>query len=91
MRRLLAQKRQKFEAVFPVLRDELLAYLKQEGMPADAVEWYQRVRLSPLLLLSSLGRSARAMLTVRPAEPRLQRPRGKAQPRYLGGGLCSDP
>ena len=39
-----AQKRQKFEAVFPVLREELLGYLKQEGMPTDAVEWYQRVR-----------------------------------------------
>ena len=85
-----AQKRAKFDAVFPVLREELLAYLKQEGMPADAVEWYQRVRRS-LLLLSSLGRLARAMLTVWPAEPRLQRPGGKAQPRYLSGGLCPDP
>ncbi|OJT02928.1 Farnesyl pyrophosphate synthase [Trametes pubescens] len=37
-----AQKRQKFENVFAVLRDELLAYLRQEGMPQDAVDWYRR-------------------------------------------------
>ncbi|EIW53149.1 farnesyl-diphosphate synthase [Trametes versicolor FP-101664 SS1] len=37
-----AQKRQKFEDVFAVLRDELLAYLRQEGMPQDAVDWYRR-------------------------------------------------
>ncbi|KAI0710465.1 farnesyl-diphosphate synthase [Cerioporus squamosus] len=37
-----AQKRQKFEAVYPILRDDLLAYLKQEGMPEDAISWYKR-------------------------------------------------
>ncbi|KAI0631905.1 farnesyl-diphosphate synthase [Trametes polyzona] len=37
-----ALKRQKFEAVFAVLRDELLAYLNQEGMPQDAVDWFRR-------------------------------------------------
>ncbi|KAI0757512.1 farnesyl-diphosphate synthase [Daedaleopsis nitida] len=37
-----AQKRAKFDAVYPILRDELLAYLKQEGMPEDAVSWFQR-------------------------------------------------
>ncbi|RDX45501.1 farnesyl-diphosphate synthase [Polyporus arcularius HHB13444] len=37
-----ALKRQKFEAVYPILRDELLAYLKQEGMPEDAISWYKR-------------------------------------------------
>ncbi|OBZ72800.1 Farnesyl pyrophosphate synthase [Grifola frondosa] len=36
------QRRQKFEDVFPVLRDELLAYLTKENMPQDAVEWYKR-------------------------------------------------
>ncbi len=41
-----AQKRAKFEGVYPVLREELLAYLKQEGMPQDAVAWFQRVRPS---------------------------------------------
>ncbi|RPD65755.1 farnesyl-diphosphate synthase [Lentinus tigrinus ALCF2SS1-7] len=37
-----AQKRQKFEGVYPILRDELLAYMKQEGMPEDAISWYKR-------------------------------------------------
>nr|B4YA15.1 RecName: Full=Farnesyl pyrophosphate synthase; Short=FPP synthase; Short=FPS; AltName: Full=(2E,6E)-farnesyl diphosphate synthase; AltName: Full=Dimethylallyltranstransferase; AltName: Full=Farnesyl diphosphate synthase; AltName: Full=Geranyltranstransferase [Ganoderma lucidum]ACB37020.1 farnesyl-diphosphate synthase [Ganoderma lucidum]ACB37021.1 farnesyl-diphosphate synthase [Ganoderma lucidum] len=37
-----AQKRQKFDNVFPKLREELLAYLNQEGMPQDAVSWFQR-------------------------------------------------
>ncbi len=40
------QRRAKFEAVYPILREELLAHLKQEGMPADAVFWFQRVRIS---------------------------------------------
>ncbi|KAI0730555.1 farnesyl-diphosphate synthase [Earliella scabrosa] len=35
-------KRTKFEAVFPVLCEELLAYLKQEGTPADAIAWFRR-------------------------------------------------
>ena len=43
-----AQKRQKFEDVFPKLREELLTYLNQEGMPQDAVSWFQRVR--PILI-----------------------------------------
>ena len=46
-----AQKRAKFEAVYPVLREELLAYLKQEGMPADAVSWFQRVRVPRVSLV----------------------------------------
>ncbi|KAI0368232.1 terpenoid synthase [Pilatotrama ljubarskyi] len=37
-----AHKRQRFEGVFAVLRGELLAYLKQEGMPQDAVDWFRR-------------------------------------------------
>ena len=58
-----AQKRAKFDAVFPILREELLGYLKQEGMPTDAVDWFQRVRLlAPLRLLF-------ARLTRRCAEP----------------------
>ena len=38
-------KRTKFEAVFPVLCQELLAYLKQEGTPADAIAWFQRASI----------------------------------------------
>nr|AEP25623.1 FPP synthase-like geranyl pyrophosphate synthase [Ganoderma lucidum]AEP25624.1 FPP synthase-like geranyl pyrophosphate synthase [Ganoderma lucidum] len=37
-----AQKRQKFEDVFSKLREELLDYLRQEGMPADVVAWFKR-------------------------------------------------
>ncbi|TBU37606.1 farnesyl-diphosphate synthase [Dichomitus squalens] len=37
-----AEKRQKLESVFPILRDELLGYLKQEGMSEDAITWFQR-------------------------------------------------
>ncbi|OSX66617.1 hypothetical protein POSPLADRAFT_1043994 [Postia placenta MAD-698-R-SB12] len=37
-----AQKRAKFEAVFPVLRDELLAHFAAEGMPEDAKKWYTK-------------------------------------------------
>ncbi|KAI0816067.1 farnesyl-diphosphate synthase [Trametes gibbosa] len=37
-----AQKRARFEAVFATLRDELLAYLRQEGMPQDAIDWFSR-------------------------------------------------
>ena len=41
-------KRTKFEAVFPVLCEELLAYLKQEGTPADAIAWFRRASI-PLI------------------------------------------
>ena len=45
-----AQKRQKFEAVFATLRDELLEHFAAQGMPEDAKQWYRRV--SCLLLVS---------------------------------------
>lgn len=38
-----AAARAKFEGVFDTIADELLAYLKGEGMPADAIEWYKKV------------------------------------------------
>ncbi|GBE85779.1 Farnesyl pyrophosphate synthase [Sparassis crispa] len=37
-----ALKRQKFEAVFPVIRDELVEHLTSQGMPLDAKEWYKK-------------------------------------------------
>ncbi|KZT68300.1 farnesyl-diphosphate synthase [Daedalea quercina L-15889] len=37
-----AQKRQKFEAVYGKLRDELLEHFAAQGMPEDAKEWYRR-------------------------------------------------
>ncbi len=36
-------RRQDFEAVFPKLVDELLDYMRHEGMPKDAVDWYSKV------------------------------------------------
>lgn len=44
-----AAARAKFEGVFDQIADELLDYLKQNNMPADAVEWYKKVsRLSAI-------------------------------------------
>jgi len=37
-----ALKRQKFEGVFAVLREELLSHIAAQGMPEDAQEWYRR-------------------------------------------------
>ncbi|KAK7682293.1 hypothetical protein QCA50_014496 [Cerrena zonata] len=39
---LKAQKRQKFEHAFEVIRDELLAHFASNGMPKDAQEWYRK-------------------------------------------------
>jgi hypothetical protein len=49
-----AQQRQKFEGVFKTLRDELLDHLKGENMPAEAVEWFRRVRPSFSLFWGSV-------------------------------------
>jgi farnesyl diphosphate synthase len=38
-----AARRKRFEDVFPVIAEELTAYVRGEGMPKDAVEWYERV------------------------------------------------
>ena len=46
---LKQQRRLKFQGVFEKLRDELVDHLKGENMPAEAVEWYRRVRLLPVL------------------------------------------
>jgi farnesyl diphosphate synthase len=46
-----AARRKRFEDVFPVIAEELLGYVRGEGMPKDAVEWYERV--SPVSCLSS--------------------------------------
>ena len=46
--------RQKFLQVFPVIQQELLEYLDQQGMPADAQQWYRNVSI-----LFSLSRCER--------------------------------
>ncbi|KAI0077139.1 farnesyl-diphosphate synthase [Panus rudis PR-1116 ss-1] len=38
----MAQKRQKFESVFAVIRDELLENFASHGMPQEAQDWYRR-------------------------------------------------
>ncbi|WVQ74823.1 hypothetical protein IAR50_004430 [Cryptococcus sp. DSM 104548] len=38
-----AARRARFEGVFDQIAEELLAYLKGENMPKDAVEWYKKV------------------------------------------------
>lgn len=40
-----AARRKRFEDVFPVIAEELLGYIRGEGMPQDAVEWYEKVSL----------------------------------------------
>ncbi|KDN48472.1 putative ERG20-farnesyl-pyrophosphate synthetase [Tilletiaria anomala UBC 951] len=35
-------KRKRFEEVFPILVDELMAYCTSEGMPQDAKDWFKR-------------------------------------------------
>ena len=40
-----AARRKRFEDVFPVIAEELSQYLKGEGMPKDAVDWYEKVSL----------------------------------------------
>jgi len=37
-----ALRRQKFEDAFAVIRNDLMVHFKEQGMPADAVEWYER-------------------------------------------------
>ncbi|GLB41091.1 putative FPP GGPP synthase family protein [Lyophyllum shimeji] len=37
-----AARRARFEAVFDVIRDELVEYCKKEGLPDEALEWYRK-------------------------------------------------
>lgn len=49
------ERRKRFEAVFPLIKQELLEYLDQCKMPADAREWYDKVSccISVLYLCAS--------------------------------------
>lgn len=38
-----AAARARFEGVFDSIAEELLAYLKENGMPAEAIQWYKDV------------------------------------------------
>ena len=48
-------KRQKFEKVWTIIRDELVEHTKSVGMPKDAVEWFSEVLLSGRVLSSHGG------------------------------------
>lgn len=59
--------RESFLSVWPVIREELLAYMDQEKMPAEAKEWFRKVCLastfpSPAQTLTALGRTWTATL-----------------------------
>jgi farnesyl diphosphate synthase len=41
---------QEFNDVFPVLADELIAHLRSINIPENAIEWFDRVRLSSFYL-----------------------------------------
>jgi len=46
----MSDRRAKFNQTWTVIRDELLAHFKSEGMPEDAAEWYKLVRRLPSLV-----------------------------------------
>lgn len=46
-----AARRKRFEDVFPVIAEELLGYTRGEGMPQDAVEWFEKVSYGLLGLI----------------------------------------
>ena len=39
-----ALKREKFEHVFTIIRDELVEYVKAQNVPQDALKWFTDVR-----------------------------------------------
>ena len=45
-----AARRKRFEDVFPIIADDLLAYVKGEKMPKEAVEWYEKASTSSLYI-----------------------------------------
>ena len=63
-----------FEAVYSVIRDDLLADFRKCNMPEEAIEYYRRVRTPPILLLWPDDSNY-------PTEYGLQRTRWKAQSR----------
>lgn len=42
------ERRKRFEAVFPLIKQELLEYLDECKMPSDARDWFDRVRDIPV-------------------------------------------
>lgn len=50
-----AEKKQRFEDAFNVIRDDLLEHFSGQGMPEEGVEWYKRVSPSHTLGSSSIS------------------------------------
>ena len=50
-----AAARQRFEAVYPIVRDDLLKQFEEHSMPKEAVEYYRRVRSSPTYTIPCLS------------------------------------
>lgn len=50
-----AARRARFEGVFTLIRDELITYCQNEGMPPEALEWYGKVRFQRFLHSSFNG------------------------------------
>lgn len=82
---ITASARERFLGVWGPLRDELVAYLEGEKMPADAVSWFKRVRnvliLSNRLLFTLLcyRTSTTTPPEVRGSSTRFVRPPSSAQ------------
>ena len=67
--------RERFENVFSHIRSELIDHITAQGMPKEAIEWYAKVRATPILQHPDVALSC--------AEPRLQRARRKVEQRSL--------
>lgn len=49
-----ALKRTRFTDVFNTIRDEVLEYVKAQNVPADALEWFKKVRVVFCCVTSSM-------------------------------------
>ena len=54
-------KRADFEAIWPSLAQDILAHAKRYNLPANALEWFEKVSPS---LSKELGRNASAMNSI---------------------------
>lgn len=58
--------RDSFLSVWPVIREELLAYMDQEKMPAEAKEWFRKVRLFSYYRINGADALCRTWTATRP-------------------------
>src|ERR1700761_7591737 len=76
-----ASKKKRFQDVFPLLRDELLAYFESCNMPKEASEWFKQVGsiTSGRCVLCCFADPMRRL-----SEPRVQRASREAQSGVVG-------